>query len=120
VLEHQGLGHKDFNDEVSKKEMNLSRTVCQTLELLDEGMTIDEIAKERNFSRSTIEGHVIEIVKNGLYSAEDFVSKEHLETIIEYFKEVDDGSLTAAHDVLGEEYSFFELRLGQCKMKVES
>ena len=120
VLEHQGLGHKDFNDEVSKKEMNLSRTVCQTLELLDEGMTIDEIAKERNFSRSTIEGHVIEIVKNGLYSAEDFVSKEHLETIIEYFKEVDDSSLTAALDVLGEEYSFFELRLGQCKMKVES
>ena len=120
VLEHQGLGHKDFNDEVSKKEMNLSRTVCQTLELLDEGMTIDEIATERNFSRSTIEGHVIEIVKNGLYSAEDFVSKEHLETIIEYFKEVDDSSLTAALDVLGEEYSFFELRLGQCKMKVES
>ena len=119
VLEHQGFSHKDFNDETSKKEMNLSRTVCQTLELLDEGMTIDEIAKERNFSRSTIESHVVEIVKNGLYAAEDFVSKEHLETIIEYFEEVDDNSLTAAHDVLGEEYSFFELKLAQCKIKME-
>ena len=112
VLEHQGFGHKDFNDDKSKKEMNLSRSVCQTLELLDEGMTIDEIAKKRNFARSTIEGHVIEIVKNGLYSAEDFVSKEHLETVKEYFKEVDDTSLTAARDVLGEEYSYFELKLG--------
>ena len=92
--------------------MNLSRSVCQTLELIDEGMTIDEIAKKRNFARSTIEGHVIEIVKNGLYSAEDFVSKEHLETVKEYFKEVDDTSLTAARDVLGEEYSYFELKLG--------
>ena len=112
VLNHQGFAHKDFNDDKSKREMNLSRTVCHTLELLDEGMTIDEIAKERDYARSTIEGHVVEIVKNGLYSAEDFVSKEHMETIKEYFREVDDTSLMAAHNVLGEEYSYFELKLG--------
>ena len=112
VLEHQGFGHKDFNDEKSKKEMNLSRTACHTLELLDEGMTIEEIAEERNLARSTVEGHVVQIVKNGLYSAEDFVSKDHLEIIKEYFKEVDDTSLTEARDVLGDEYSYFELKMG--------
>ena len=31
VLNHQGFGHKDFDDDKSKKEMNLSRTVCHTL-----------------------------------------------------------------------------------------
>ena len=120
VLDFQGFGQKDFNDDKSKKEMNLSSTVCHTLELLDEGMSIEEIAKERNYSRSTIEGHIVEIVKNGLYDAEDFVSKEHLDLIMEYFEEVDDPSLKAAHDVLGEEYSYFELKLGIEKLKTDS
>ena len=112
VLEHQGFGHKDFSDDRSKKEMNLSRTACHTLELLDEGMTIDEIAEERNLARSTVESHVVEIVKKGLYPVEDFVSRERLEIIKEYFREVDDTSLTAARDVLGDEYSYFELKMG--------
>ena len=112
VLEHQGFGHKDFSDDRSKKEMNLSRTACHTLELLDEGMTIDEIAEERNLARSTVESHVVEIVKKGLYPVEDFVSRERLEIVKEYFKEVDDTSLTAARDVLGDEYSYFELKMG--------
>ena len=112
VLEHQGFGHKDFSDDRSKKEMNLSRTACHTLELLDEGMTIDEIAEERNLARSTVESHVVEIVKKGLYPVEEFVSRERLEIVKEYFKEVDDTSLTAARDVLGDEYSYFELKMG--------
>ena len=112
VLKYEGLAQKNFDDEESKKEMNLSSSVLKTLELLDEGVEIDEIAKERNYSRSTIENHVIEIIKNGLYTVEDFVDKEHLETITEYFEEVDDTSLSAARDVLGDEYSYFELKLG--------
>ena len=112
VLNYQGFGHKDFDDEESKKEMNLSTTILKTLELLDEGLDINAIAKERNFSRVTVENHIVEIVKNGLYNIEDFVDKDHLETIKEYFEEVDDTSLTAARDVLGDEYSYFELKLG--------
>ena len=111
VLRHQGFSAKDFDDEESKKEMNLSATVLKTLELLDEGMDIDAIAKERNFARATIENHIVEIVKNGLYQAEDFADKDHLKTIKEYFDEVDDTSLSAAHDVLGNEYSYLELKL---------
>lgn len=120
VLNFQGFEHKDFNDEESKKEMNLTSTVLKTLELLDEGFSIKDIVKERGLSHTTIENHIVEIVKNGLYEAEDFADKTRLDTIIEYFEEVDDNSLTAAHDVLGEEYSYFELKLGLAKMKVES
>ena len=111
VLKFQGFGQKDFDDEESKKEMNLSSSVLKTLELLDEGFTIKDIAKERNLSPTTIENHIVEIVINGLYEVEDFVDKEHIETITEYFEEVDDTSLTAARDVLGNEYSYFELKL---------
>jgi ribonuclease D len=115
VLRHQGFGEKSFDDEKSQKEINLSSTVLKTLEMLDEGIDIETIAKERNYSKSTIENHIVEIVKNGLYEAEDFVDKDHLETIREYFEEVEDSSLSAARDVLGDEYSYFELKLGQVK-----
>ena len=59
-----------------------------------------------------MESHVVEIVKKGLYPVEEFVSRERLEIIKEYFKEVDDTSLTEARDVLGDEYSYFELKMG--------
>lgn len=111
VLESQGLEKMDFDDEDSLKEIKLSRSEMKTLELLDEGFTIDEIAKEREFARSTIETHVGTIVKNGFYDAEDFVSKDHLQIIKEYYEETGDTSVTAARDVLGDEFSYFELRL---------
>lgn len=47
---------------------------------------------------------------------EDFVDAEHIKTITEYFEETDDTSLSAAKDVLGDEYSYFELKLVLTKM----
>lgn len=111
VLEYQGFKKMEFDDEDSVREMNLSRSESLTLELLDEGRTIDDIAKERGLARSTIESHIYKIVKCGLYDATDFVSKEHYDTIKEYFDETGDTSSSSAREVLGEEYSYFELRL---------
>lgn len=111
VLEYQGFKKIEFNDEESVREMNLSRSESQTLELLDEGRTIDEIAKERGLARSTIESHIYKIVKYGLYSASDFVSKEHYDIIKEYYEETNDTSTSTARDVLGEDFSYFELRI---------
>ena len=111
VLQFQGLEQKDFDDEESKREINLSRSESETLELLDEGYSIDDIAKERGLSRGTIESHICKIVKNKLYNVEDFISNAHYEIINEYFEETHDTSLSSARDVLGEAFSYFELRL---------
>lgn len=111
VLEYQGFTKQDFDDEESVKEMNLSRSESQTLELLDEGLTIDDIVKERGLARSTVESHIYKIVKCGMYDAADFVTKEHYDVIKEYFEETHDTSSSSAREVLGEEYSYFELRL---------
>lgn len=111
VLQFQGLEQKDFDDEESKREINLSRSESETLELLDEGYSIDDISKERGLSRGTIESHICKIVKNKLYNVEDFISNAHYEIINEYFEETHDTSLSSARDVLGEAFSYFELRL---------
>lgn len=117
VLESQGFKKCSFDDEESNKEMNLSSSEMKTLELVDEGLTIKDIMNERGLSRSTIENHIIEIVKNGFYDAEDFVSKEHYEIINEYYEETGDPSLTAAREVLGEEFTYFELKICRLNKK---
>ena len=117
VLESQGFKKCDFDDEESSREMNLSNSVMRTLELLDENFTIEEIMQGRGLSRSTVENHIIEIVKNGFYEAEDFVSKEHYEIINEYYEETGDPSLTAAREVLGEEFTYFELKICRLNKK---
>ena len=117
VLESQGFKRCDFDDEESNREMNLSNSVMRTLELLDEDLTIEDIMKERNLSRSTVENHIVEIVKNGFYEAEDFMSKEHYDIINEYYEETGDPSLTAAREVLGEEFTYFELKICRLNKK---
>ena len=117
VLESQGFKKCEFDDEESNREMNLSSSVMRTLELLDEGLKVEDIMKERGLSQSTIENHIIEIVKNGIYDAEDFVSKEHYEIINEYYEETGDPSLSSARDVLGDEFTYFELKICRLNKK---
>jgi hypothetical protein len=117
VLESQGFKKCEFDDEESSREMNLSSSVMRTLELLDEEFTMEEIMKGRGLSRSTIENHIIEIVKNGFYDAKDFVSKKHYEIINEYYEETGDPSLSSAREVLGDEFTYFELKICRLNKK---
>lgn len=111
VLNAQGFEQDSFDDKESVMELNLSNSVMRTKELFDEGFDIEEIMHERSLSRSTVENHVVELVKNGVYKVEGFVDAEKAAVIKEYFIETQDTSLSAARDVLGDDYSYFELRL---------
>ena len=117
VLEHQGFKKQEFDDEESKEELELNSSVQRTKELIEEGLSIDEIAGKRNMARGTIEQHAAELVLKGYASAKDFMSEEHYENIVEYFTETQDSSLGAAKDVLGEEYFWGELRIALNEMK---
>lgn len=111
VLEHQGFKKQDFDDEESREELELGTSVRRTKELIDEGFSVEEIAEKRGMALSTIEHHVAELVLKGYADASDFMSEEHYENIVEYFNETEDTSLGHARDVLGEEYSWGELRI---------
>ena len=111
VLEHQGFKKQEFDDAESKEELELSSSVQRTKELIEEGLPIEEIAAKRNMAQSTIEQHVAELVLKGYADAKDFMSEQHYDTIKEYFEETNDSSLGKARDVLGEEYSWGELRI---------
>ena len=87
-----------------------------TKRLLAQGKTAEEIAVEREMAVSTIYSHVARLVKEGEFAASDFVAPDKCAVIEEYFRDAEDLSLTAARDVLGDDYEFWELRVVQAGM----
>ena len=115
VVEAEELGKKKEKKPKEKREKGSS--IRRTKELIDDGLNIDEIAERRGMTRTTIEQHVAELVLNGEVEARNFMSKEHYDNIVEYFEDTHDSSLGRARDVLGEEYSWGELRIVLNEMK---
>ncbi len=86
-------------------------TYRQTRDMVEKGMTVEEIARERNFAVSTIYGHFARLVAEREFDADRFVSPEKIATIRDYFESTGDSSLGKAREVLGEEVEFWELRI---------
>ncbi len=82
-----------------------------TKRMLEQGMTAEEIAAERDLNVSTIYGHFARLVEDGDFVATDFVAADKCAVIEEYFRDAEDSSLTAARDVLGDNYEFWEMRI---------
>ena len=82
-----------------------------TKQMLNQGMTAEEIAVEREMAVSTIYRHIAQFVEAGDFKASDFVAEDKCAVIEEYFQDAEDSSLTAARDVLGEDYEFWEIRI---------
>ncbi len=98
-------------DKPAKPKKPNGETYLITKRMLDKGMTVEEIAVERGLVPSTIYGHIARFVEQGEYDAVDFVDSEKCAVIEEYFRDTEDKSLTAAREVLGEDYEFWELRM---------
>lgn len=82
-----------------------------SLELFQSGKTIQEIARERQLTPSTIENHLVHFVETEKLDIFDLISKEKFEKISEYLtqrKWVNIGDLKIA---LGEEFSYNELKM---------
>jgi hypothetical protein len=79
--------------------------------LYKEGKSAFEIAKERGFVITTIEGHLAHYVSLGMIPVTQFVSKEKFDKIIEYSKKMEgDNLLTPLKQQLGDDYSYSEIR----------
>ena len=88
-----------------------------TKNMIDEGLSPEQIAKERGLKPTTIYNHLSRFIEQDQYDASQFISEEHYDTIRDYFDETGDPSLGAAKDVLGDDYSFDEIRLVLAELK---
>ncbi len=82
-----------------------------SLELFESGMTPAEIARERGFTQSTIENHLIRYLPTGEVTIEDIVSPEKIDPIRRALSESgDQESLSPILERLGPDYTYGEIR----------
>jgi hypothetical protein len=119
MLDNESAEMDMSDDKPSESKRPKGETYLITKRMLDKGMTVEEIAAERGLALSTIYGHIARFVEHGEYDAVDFVDRDKCAVIEEYFRDTEDQSLTAAREVLGEDYEFWELRMVLAGMQGE-
>ena len=84
-----------------------------TLSLYKQGLSIEEIARERGMAANTIEGHLSAFVADGSLDPLRLVPQQKLDKIAEIARQI--GQYQAAKpikDILGEDYTYGEIRIG--------
>ena len=95
-----------------------SATRLMTLEMYQKGMSIEEIAQERNLKLGTIMGHIGELIEQGeIVDFERVMRPERYEVIAGAWQKVEGEALKPVKELLGEEYSYDEIRLVRSMMR---
>ena len=84
-------------------------TKVVSYELFKLGKNLDEIAETRQFKKATILNHLKFYVETGVISANEFISNEKIEKILEIRDEIDTLHLTPIKEKLGNSYSYEEI-----------
>lgn len=107
----KGMGipdNKIFDEKSDNSKSTKSWEV--SFELFQQGKNIPEIARERNFTEQTVANHLTRYITSGELGIGRLISPEKICIITEYFLNVDDTRLSPAKEVLGDDYTFNELR----------
>ena len=99
---------KSENKEQKKPKEN---THEKTLLLAKQGMSVSQIAKERNLAKSTIMDHLVYLIGEGKLPMDLLVSKERADIIS---KEIDriglENGMKTIKESLGDDYSYEEIK----------
>ena len=121
-IEECGLEHTTDSAELdlaierkTKKKSKASSTKEKTWEitynLYKRGRTVDEIAEERGFVKSTIVGHLAKYIEQGKVDIKDFLSKDKILKALEFYKKNPEAGSTDAINKLGKDFSYGDLKL---------
>ena len=89
-----------------------SKSQMTTLQLHQQGLSIAEIAQERDFSVSTINNHLSELMEmNQPVAINKLVTADKQQAIIKTIERVGELTLKTIKEALGDEYSYAEIRL---------
>jgi len=95
-----------------EKREGLSATIGETLDLFNTGLTLEEIARARQLTPTTIEGHLADAIEAGeAVNLERLVPAERLRAIEAAIAVQGGDYLKPIFDYLGGAYSYGEIRL---------
>ncbi|HVX52066.1 MAG TPA: helix-turn-helix domain-containing protein [Chitinophagaceae bacterium] len=83
----------------------------ETYKLHKDGKSIEQIAKERNLTVSTIEGHLAHYVQKGILNIHEVVTREKFLLIEPLTRSFEGGSITPIKTQLGDSVSWGEIKL---------
>ncbi|OOQ60515.1 DNA helicase RecQ [Mucilaginibacter pedocola] len=104
------IGQKTPKRERKPKTDKIPDTAKTSFILFKRGLTIEEIAHERELAITTVEGHLSYFIKTGELDVLSFVKEEKLPAIKDAIEKYGPERLTPLKDVLGEDYSYGEIR----------
>ncbi len=82
-----------------------------SFDLFKEGKSIDEIARERGFTKPTIEGHLAHFIELGELSIEQVLDIQIIEKLMPTLKKNKQGNLSDIKYRLGDEFTYGDIKL---------
>ena len=100
-----------------KEKIQNSDTYRRTLDMIRQGMSLDEIAVARGLVTSTIASHIEKLIMIGEdLGINNFVSLAKQTKIESTMKNLETQALTPVKEALGDDYSYDEIRIVRAKM----
>lgn len=107
---------KDQKKPEKKKKKSTYET---TKELIRSGKSIEEVARERQLSVGTISTHCARLIQEEKIELRDVMDKDKRNALYDLFEEhYEGGSLTPLKSLVGEDFSWDELKLYQASLLV--
>ena len=99
------------------EEKTKTSTYEITKNMVEEGLTPEQIAKERGLKISTIYNHLARFIEQDEYDAQQFINAEHYDTIRDYFESTGDPALGTAKEVLGDDFDYGEIKMVMVELR---
>lgn len=109
-IEAKSASPKRQRKETSNNKADKTPSGNISLQYFKEGKSVAEIATERNFAVSTIEGHLAEFIKTGELRIEAFANENKVKTISKLLGENPNKKYGELKALVGDEHTFTELR----------
>ncbi|MBI3573394.1 MAG: RecQ family ATP-dependent DNA helicase [Candidatus Kerfeldbacteria bacterium] len=118
IAEKKRLQENIYHD---AKVSLIGTTYETTHDLLNQGLAISDIAKQRNLALSTITSHIERLQQSGLNPRVEHLQfdSQRLEKIRRAFQQSGQWNLTPVRNILGEQFSFDELRIARIFIRAE-
>jgi len=118
-VDENSLSPREVKIEVEKTKPTKGATQKQSLELFKQGLSIAEIAKQRGFAASTIEGHLSQFIETGEIKIFELLTKEKYQKLKSQITTIEYEGLTDLKIKLDGDYTYGEIRMTLMAMENE-
>jgi len=105
---------KSSKKKVAKKDK--ISTYDQTLEMLKEGKSVEEIARERQLGETTIYAHCVRLIRLEKLELDEVLERDRINALSDVFDEYNGMSLTPLKEKVGNDFTWEELKLYQASL----